>query len=612
MKILPKIIQKDEYRFIRLRKWRFVGDKLCKAPIPGIEWSKSLHKFDDPILLKHIKDDGNVGWVAGHGGVRFPDIDSEGVAAKIFEPLAKKLNTLILRTGGGGYHLPVITKYDKNHIFKGRVGEYRAKGQYIMIVPSKHPNGKLYSVFMEKEVAVIDAKKMQKILKPLIRGSLKTGKQVKIAFKGAVKAIPDSIDKMIRDGNKGTENRNQQAWIIAKELFKRGFDADVIRENILKYNENCTPSKTAYEVNRHITYILARTEDYFSDMVDEEWLKKQNYGATPLAEKYKTTKITDLMNREFAPIDFWMPPIIPKNCLILIGGSPGSYKSLFSLSAALSMVRERIFLNKFITTDRPKVLLYDLENNERLIHWRIKYLMKGDPGTEDLEDFEYRMNFDKANMHKEFDLAMKYDIIILDSFRRFLEGDTNTSETVNTFFQIYLKPLIDVGKTVMMLHHLKKHKRGEELSEHDILQLVRGSSDIAGIVDFALVLFRSNEVKDGNKLSFGVQVYKAKNRIGAAFYPFEFKVTKNDEDEATTQEYLGECHFITPQERRRVMIKKLIGEGKTTKKEILRHFKNTPVRTITLDLTELVERGDIKRTEHGSYELDYEGGDYEN
>jgi len=310
-------------------------------------------------------------------------------------------------------------------------------------------------------------------------------------------------------------------------------------------------------------------------------------------------------------IDYWMTSLIPKNLLILIGGRAGAFKSMFTLSLALAMARGGFFLDTFRATGSPKVLLYDLENGERVIHRRVRYILKNDVENAKLSNFHYLTDFDKNNIKKELKMAMEYDLIILDSYRRFLVGSENESEITDKFYREWLKPLRESGKTVIIVHQFRKSRIEEELSEGDILELFRGSGDIGAQVDYALALFKGNETKKDDNITFDVFVGKAKNRLGIPMFPFAFRVTKDDEAKETIFDYLGEKVFQTPSMKRRDKIIELVISGIVTRKEILKHFPLLSVRTIDRDLKEMAEREIIiEGNKPGTYGVKEVIGDY--
>lgn len=604
---IPKVLHNPEFRFIRLNKYK-KDDDFSKAPLKGLAWKDNLLRFDDPILLKHIKDGGNVGWVAGPGNIRFIDIDKGGVEAKLNEKLNGQLNTLIMQTGSGNYHMVIKSDYAQNHRLKKDMGEYRADGQYVVCAPSIHPCGKRYKIFSDVPIVELDENAVDKILKP-IRIGVKKGKQSTVEFTGPVKVIPDSVDSLIKNGVvKGKRSRHEAAWIITKELYKRRFENEEIVALVQTFNDNCTPKKHKDVIKRHVNYLLNHPDKYLVDKVDTGWLKAQSFGA--IVEELPKN-LGELIKDPLPDINYWMSSLIPKNLLILIGGRAGSFKSMFTLSLALCMARGRFFLKTFRATGTPSVLLYDLENGERVIHRRTRYILKDDIKKAKLPNFHYLTDFDKKNIKKELKTAMRYDIVILDSYRRFLVGSENESEITDAFYREWLKPLRESGKTVIIVHHFRKSKIDEELSEGDILELFRGSGDIGAQVDYALALFKANEVKKDGKITFDVFVGKAKNRLGIPMFPFAFRVTKDDEAKETIFEYLGEKVFQTPAMKRRDKIIELIKNGFVTRKEILKHFPLISVRTIDRDLKEMAEREIIiEGDKAGTYGIKEDIGDY--
>jgi len=579
--MLPKQLQNDDFRFIQLKE-------KAKEPISGKSWLQNLGNFYD--AERWLADGYNVGVVGGYGNLRIVDLDDEN-----YEEWAKKLPETFTTKSKRGWHLYYIIKeMSGNYLLD--VGEIRANNQYCLIPGSIHPSGVEYSIVKDIPIKESDAKS---ILEPFGKNEKNNDNLVEVEYTGALKVIPDSIDLLIRSGaTKGKRNRDR--YIIVKEMFKRGFGKKDIINQIMIFNKNCRPPAGEREVQSHLVHLLRNPDKYLKDKIDKEWLKEQNYGHT---EEVSITAF-ELMREPLPEIKYWINNLIVKESLILIGGRPSSWKSLFVLSMAIEMSKRGAFLNHFSTAGHPKVLLYDLENGMRITRMRMSYLLGKETTEEtDLKNLVIKTDFDKKKIKEEMKFAENYDVIILDSYRRFLKGEENASDITDMFYKEFLKPLRDMGKTVIIIHHFKKSQLAE-ISEEDILEMFRGSSDIGAQVDLAYGLFKENENYEDKITSFTVSVFCAKNRLGIPFKNFAVDVEKDDVEKVTRTKFSEDVTYFSPTMRRINQIRKLLEEGSKKRNEILELFPNVSAKTVDRTIKEGLDRNLIKEADtSGWYRL---------
>ena len=324
------------------------------------------------------------------------------------------------------------------------------------------------------------------------------------------------------------------------------------------------------------------------------------------------TPVINILQQQLPDIEYYIYPILPKNSLILIGGKPGQFKSMLSLLIATSLKNNDTFLNNFKINNNsiPKILYYDLENNQTIIWWRLQYICNGMKiDINKLNEFDIRYNFNKNNINRELEVCKNYDIIFLDSYRRFLEGTENESEITDRFFKEFLTPLKQQNKTIIILHHFKK-KDLEEFSDEDIMDLFRGSTDIPAQFDLIYGIFKSeeNENLENNNLSFDVNLVKVKNRMGLPIKNFTFGVEKNDIEKSTiikfnefrkrlqspkerNKQFIIEFLKINPNSKRDVIIKAITEKLLISRDSVIKYLK------------ELLEENEIEQKEYGKYKI---------
>ena len=413
--------------------------------------------------------------------------------------------------------------------------------------------------------------------------------------------IGGDIKELIKNGVKGEGTRHLSTYIITKELWRIGYSDNEILKNCLLFNKNCEIPKAEYVIENHVSYLLKHAEKYLAPhIIDEAWLEKTAYGDT---DKLRGKSFIDMMSSPLPDVNYWISGLVPKDSLLLIGGRAGSFKSLFVLSLCLSSARQKPFIDFYYPMGLPKILLYDLENGERVIHRRVKYLIGED--LNGLDNFTYVDNFNKTDMKGELGFAKKFDIIILDSYRRFLLGEENASEITDKFYADFLKPLRENGKTVIIIHHFRKIRQDEEVDDEYLMELFRGSSDIVAQVDTAYALFKRNEEYDREKKQrkMIINVNIAKNRLGLPFQRFGIDVLQDDNLMKTDLTWIKIQRQLTFEEQRMEEIKAFIGEGEKERKEILLRLKTImpklSIPTIDRTLTDMEAMGMITRVGQG-------------
>ena len=581
--------------------------ELGKVPIDE-EWqNKNNYEFDNSKISNHPE---NTGIVAGYGNLRILDIDDK----ELSELTLAKLNTFTVKTGSGiGRHFYIISDYDINHRLKNKMGEFRAQNQQVVLPGSKHPSGGIYEIEKDVEIIKLSKEELLGILNPLIDlttiENIETN-QVEVDKDFLEKNILPQLGKLTHElivneytkeglQKKGFDSRSERDQKVITTLILRGLGKYVKSIFNLypvgdKYKEH--PSKDKYllhNIKEARTYSGVKDDSLFDleveietvyakvlrNKVDDYLLKiskiknwiHQIYlintiaGRTMISKKdllkrleeiisgnkiKNITYLGKLMQQDFPDTEYWVNPLIPKNTLILLGGKPGTFKSMFVLSLMITTQISNTFLDNFTIQNKPKILFYDLENGERILWHRLKYLFNGkDMKSEINENFCISYDFDKEHMDRELEMSKNYDIIVLDSYRRFLKGVENESDVTDKFFREYLNKLKEMGKTIIILHHFKKGNL-EELDDEDIMDLFRGSSDIPAQFDIAFGLFKSREVvnEEGTTTKFYVNLKKVKNRLGLPIKDFNFEVIKDDINKKTTFVFNEFASYISPKQ----------------------------------------------------------------
>jgi len=221
-------------------------------------------------------------------------------------------------------------------------------------------------------------------------------------------------------------------------------------------------------------------------------------------EKLHVVWERDLKNIVNNPIEWRIKNFIPNHSTVFVGGKGGSCKTWSVLDMAISLTTGLPFLNSH-ETQKSKVLFIDEESGIEEIKRRIDIIKKGRGIIGDIENLCFAsyqgIKVDTEFWRKRLENFLneyKPDIIITDCFRRIIGCEENDATAINDVFTNVLSPIKErYNITWILVHHLRKGLgRGVE----DLIDELRGSSDIVNIADMVLVFQRIPKVDNKFKL----------------------------------------------------------------------------------------------------------------
>jgi archaellum biogenesis ATPase FlaH len=422
------------------------------------------------------------------------------------------------------------------------------------------------------------------------------------------KYLQKTIDEAIKFlGLRSKEDMDLELEIESNPIqwIKRHLDDYLIKINNIKDDNNLFKERLVATLAYRLKLKQQKLEKRIKEIVENNTPKE-------------TISLFELSNKEYKPTEFWLEPLIPKGTIIMLGSKPGEGKSLFVQGLMTSLLSTKSFLG-YQTKEAPKILLYAIDDSsEHILHSRNTYIlnylqMEHNFNKEGLNNCKVTFQFNKNNLNKEIEDALQYDIIIIDSYRRVLTGTENDSDITDEFFNKFFKPLKEAGKTIIILHHVKKANL-DEIGEDDLLYALRGSGDIAAQLDLAYIL-RTSQAQSGSPMI----EYKdcimsvCKNRLGLSFKDLNgnftnnicYRVVKNVEKLSTHFEYIDPKVMKNPKERRQDIIVKVVKKFGTIKRtELLREVKKEVSSSdiqIFKDLDELVKSFIIMKQARGVY-----------
>lgn len=261
-------------------------------------------------------------------------------------------------------------------------------------------------------------------------------------------------------------------------------------------NKNYTFDKGLYPEKLSetgITFYRINSENYV------KWAKEKNEEIKS-ERRLKVVYDKDLKNSEFKKIDWNVKGLIPEKSISILGGKRSTFKTITALDIACS-ISEGIPLFNIFETKKSKVLFLDEENGLPLIKERIRKIKEGLNIKNDCDIAFYSFGgfkLDSEDCIEKLSLFIeeyKPQLIIVDSFRRFIRFDENEAGHVSCLFTDILRPLTEkYGVSWLILHHARKGFSGKNPS--DEMDELRGSSDLVNYADVVLMLQRNRNSND--------------------------------------------------------------------------------------------------------------------
>jgi AAA domain/DnaB-like helicase N terminal domain len=193
-------------------------------------------------------------------------------------------------------------------------------------------------------------------------------------------------------------------------------------------------------------------------------------------------KLRSVHTIEMQTMEFVIDGLLAAGTLNAIGGEPGAGKSTFATALAGSVATGTDFLKRTVS-QRPVVLL-DKENPVSVMCERLRRL-----GIQDGGLFKIWGGWCDPAAPTPCQLAdwveatIPKPLIIVDSYRAFLEGDENDASIVRAFMN-QCRHLADKGACVLLLHHPGKSEGTKEY---------RGSLDFKASIDTGYTLHNLGE-----------------------------------------------------------------------------------------------------------------------
>lgn len=218
--------------------------------------------------------------------------------------------------------------------------------------------------------------------------------------------------------------------------------------------------------------------------------------------KLQTITAAEIMAKEYPPLDFIIPNILPAVGLTILAGKPKKGKSWLALGLAIAIASGGKAFGRY-DVEAGDVLYLALEDGERRLQSRMKKLFA--PG----ESAPKRLDFMTAippklepgallemirDWRQEHPEAKAVFIDTMAKVRPPTNRNNNVYHDDYLFAGAYQRMALEEGLTVVMIHHTRK------ASDDDVFTTISGSTGITGAADTMMVVEASGIGADTRKL----------------------------------------------------------------------------------------------------------------
>lgn len=254
----------------------------------------------------------------------------------------------------------------------------------------------------------------------------------------------------------------------------------------------------------------------------------------------------ELYNRPRPKIDYLIDRLVPAGAKFVLSGTRAAWKSWTMSSMAACVATVSPFIDRFAVcphvSGQGSVLFVQLEESideaQRKYQWVLTGLgLAHDPQRiqDMLVEFIVGQPFtiEQEGRLDEIKRAiddLKPDLVIWDSLRRMMRGDSNTDE----FAQRLVHALDELREVHPSAHGIVAHwrKKAGEKDLNDPEERVRGTSAILDQVDVHLSIER-------NKIEDFATMRQTKNRMGKEIDPFNYRMSIADTEGMAAPVYIG-------------------------------------------------------------------------
>jgi len=313
---------------------------------------------------------------------------------------------------------------------------------------------------------------------------------------------------------------------------------------------------------------LRNPEDAFREL---ERFKADQHDIRKAKVKYLSA--TELMEKEFEPIRWTVPGLIPEG-LILLAGKPKVGKSWLALHLCHAVAFETGgYALGQIEVEPGKAVYYGLEDSERRLQERLKGISCGLPIPGNLFISNKLDRLDTGGL-EEIEAFLEDNpetrLVVIDTLARVkprTRRNTDAYETDTEIMGNLQNIAMRHGVTVLVVHHMRKNVKDAD----DVFDGVLGSTGLTGTADGTILVQRGRQSKEVVMHITGRDVEE--QQLSVKFdlsdrVPFNLMGTTEEVHMSDTRkeilEYLEENGLTGPKE-----LSKALGKNYNTTKNML-------------------------------------------
>lgn len=262
---------------------------------------------------------------------------------------------LVAETGGGGYHL--FYQYPQNvskvsnrvRLFEG--ADLRADGGFIVLPPTRHPNGNCYEWLTKGPPGVFPLELLE--------------------IQSAPKMQNDGwITETLRGVTEG--GRNDACARLAGYFFKKGVNADIVEALLMEWNERNDPPLPTGEVRTVIKSIErshATGQSLFTSVEFDAKGTQQN--------TFDVLRMKDYIRGYGGEGVSWLvQDWLPDKSVTFLVSPPESYKTWMLLDLVVSITTGAPFLNNFEVRHTGPALIIQQEDSHQGLTERLALIVE--------------------------------------------------------------------------------------------------------------------------------------------------------------------------------------------------------------------------------------------
>lgn len=274
-------------------------------------------------------------------------LDVENDCPYRIEDLLKKYPTqMIARSGSGGFHLfynyPINVPRVSNRvrIFEG--ADLRADGGFIVLPPTRHPNGNRYEWVKRGPLGAF----------PLAFLDMKSE---------STNGNEGWITEALRGASEGS--RNDTCARLAGYFFKKGMSADIVEALLMDWNEKNDPPLPAREIRTTLKSIEKNHA-----MGDTQFTQVEFEDDQPKPSTFDVMRMADYVKGYGGGGVSWLvEDWLPDHSVTFLVSPPESYKTWLLLDLAVSVASGVPFLGTYeVNYPGPTLIIQQEDSHEGL------------------------------------------------------------------------------------------------------------------------------------------------------------------------------------------------------------------------------------------------------